>query len=480
MSNSTFQQSNNGGGGTQIVLTANEDLVAGQTVGIASNLENQAMQAVSPNREQEVSLVISDSIGRSVLATCQIDTNKYVVLCSEAVGGVSFFAVIAELNDDMTWTLGAPSAILAFSSSGLESVTLVKVTSTSFAFVFIDDTTDGVVRVIGCTVSGTTITLGASDTYSALNNAYTLDAVYLSDDSIAVLITGESGSSGVVSTINNITFSGSTPTAGTYLNLNSIGLNNKPGVMVKTNTDEVAIAVNDKIISATLSAGTWTQTNATVSSGSTNDVVLGIASITTDIVYAVFAVSITELVVYIYDVSGTPTLVASGTVTVANANTGATTLLTDGTSVYLANGASITIREVIESGSDVLIPTQPAVDTGLTPNTNTDTTGIFKNVCQNSDDGFFITFTAKTLINGTTDIATLNYHIQGMTNLYTGIVQNTVSRGGSAIVKLSGIDGNQTGLIPGATYEPSAGGLRESTGLTPYTLQATSATTINI
>jgi len=475
MSKSTFTQ-NNGGGGTQIVLTANEDLVAGQTVGIASNLENQAMKAVLATRSQTGPTSTGSNSTSNGEAICEISPNKYAVVLerSDSPYGESKVFIIELDEDTMTFTFGAISAYL--SVKGIHSI--AKIDTDKFIISSVAYAGSADLVSTACSVSGLTVTVIGAIQVGCIDYD-NIKSEQLDTNRVALVVSKRSSGGAESSELVEVSLSGATVSYGTFKTIIG-GISAFTLAVVDTNKVALVCAVSSSgsytrsISIATVSAGVWTLgtplTMAPVISGDSS-LKIGIASYSTNEVYVSGQGGSNELSIIKYSTTtATPTVIASGTISVGSAPLGLVqSIVTDGTNIYLFRGSIV--YKVIESGSVLNL----SIVTGLT------VASANQKLAVSSSNGYYLMFYSggSTLISGNM-VSDFSYHIQGMTNLYTGIVQNTVSRGGSAIVKISGIDGNQTGLIPGATYEPSAGGLIPSTGLTPYTLQATSSTEVNI
>ena len=470
MSQSTFQQSNNGGGGTQIVLTANEDLVAGQTVGIASNLENQAMQAVLSLRSQATATIPGTSSGQISSTVCEISPNKYVVPIKESDSPYSDQRVfVLELDEDtMTFTFGAVSAII--SKMGISSI--AKIDTDKFIITTVQATTGSNLVSVACSVSGLTVSIIDSIQVSCIDYD-SIKSVQMATDRAAVVVSKNTSGGTETSDIVEVLLSGTTISYSTF---EQIVVARSSFGMAKVDTDKVALlcgassssAFRSTITIATVSGGVWTigtplKMSPLLSGTQSN---MGIFSSVNNEVYVtgfIGAVTTNRALLKYTTTTMTPVLAASGLFSSSGAF-----IVSDGSDIYLTGGS---FYKVSESGS-VLTMSKVSGQTGINSTSNQ---------VLSSAGGYFLIIKGATPTSGSPNsTSNIDYHVQGMTSLYTGIAQNTVSRGGDVIVKIIGIDGNQTGLLAGANYEPSAGGLIPSTGLTPYTLQATSSTEVNI
>jgi hypothetical protein len=467
------------GNGTVINLTAGEDLTAGDTVGYASFIDDTATKAVWAYRINSTT-----SLGYTVdgvRAICEIDTDKYAILFETTEAGINtpYRAIIAQLDKDtLTWTFGTPSAIIKRPAG--DAVALCKVATDKFIVSYLIGTVPAELGVKACTVSGTTITIGAEDTYTSGDNGSMTDMTQLDTDRVA-LILSTGGFSAQDEVLVEITVSGSTATIGTPSIIS--GITDGLGLVQKIDTDKIAIVSGQSVYVATVSGGTWTVGTpvtlpSSISTGTSN----GQVSINSKDTGEFWVVAGSNSVYYLhYTVSGTvPTLNASGSY--VDANNTACSLMTDGTDMFIFTESTTQslsgVAKLSINGASIDI--SPFVVTY-----NSNTASIFsgdnshiKNMMINAN-GYYGQLSTDGSV-GELDELNIPFHIKGMTNLFTGIAQNTVSRGGTAQVLISGVDENQTGLTAGALYNASEGGIVNTSSQLFNTMQAQSATKLKI
>lgn len=471
-----------GSGGTTVIVTAQEDFAAGDAVGYATNMADSAMKAVWAYKEQTESGVVYNRSYETSLGVCEIGTNKYVVLCENFPPGNSQIkAVVVSLNDDMTWTIGVPSASI---QAALGSSDIVKLDTDKFLVAsFLDEVNPYIIQTTVCTVVGTTITVGNSDTFSepSTDNGSQVDLVQLDTDRVAMVVSGTNV--GTHSDLFEVTVVGNTPTIGTqYIVDNSPS---RVSLITKVDTNKVAIVHGNELYTATVAAGVWTisaPTTLALSVSFTGAGLCGLISTATNNIWIVGFAS-PEVCVLNYDVTGVPSLTASGSYTDATASLAA--LTTDGTDVYIATQSS----DLSLSGFSRLSIIGPTVnfDTFVGNFTMGDV------YAPGSSNPFFqnnlITLTSMnrycrfglTSVNILQDEIKIKYHVQGMTPNYIGLTQSSANRGDTVVVTISGVDTNQLGLSPGAMYEPFEGGIIPTIDLSkPWLLQAQSPTDIKV
>lgn len=463
-----------GNGGNIINITAGEDLTAGDTVGFASNIPDTVTKALWAYRTN--SYPSSAYSKDSNLAICEIDTDKYAVIIETTEPGTDMpmRAVIATYNPStMSFSFGAISSLIERVPNGNQVA--VKLDTDKFAVCYFEDSVPYEIAVTVCTVSGTTITVGNTDTLVGGGNAGCVDAVQLGGDRFAMLVTYHGAGSKF--DLFEVTVSGNTPTV-TAPTAVAAASNNTIGIIEKIATDKVAIYYGTNLYVCTVSGGSWTigsPLGTTTSSGA-NFAYIGLVSIATDEFWLCMR-SGNDRIIRNYTVSGTTiTQVATGTFT--DANSTASTLVTDNTNVYLWSFSSTDYLSGIAklSKSGAVITIEPFAARFALNGSGTMSVGAVlmkSHAIRNSG-----TYYGVIPLEITSD--SLNYHIQGMTNYFSGIAQSTVAKGATVNVKIGGVDSNQTGLIAGALYEPFEGGLVTSTTPNELTMQAQAPTKIKI
>lgn len=462
-----------GGGGQLITLTAGEDLVTGDTVGYATNIDDSAMKAVWAYRSQ-TQATASDY--ESVLSACEIDTNKYILLLFNSSTSVAS-PVVAQLNDDMTWTFGTPVNLVNPDGQG---TAVCKLDTDKFLVALFTQQTPYRVRTYVCTVAGTVITVGGNNTHNSAFNGNFVQLVQLGTDQAAMIVSGTQVSSRCH--IFEVTVAGTVPTIGTAT---LVVNNNVAGMIEKVDTNKIAILFNDTLRTATVAAGVWT-INAPVTLPSTAKMGTktngGIKSISANNVW-VSAVT-AGLVVYCfnYDVSGAPALVASGSVNIG-AGSLFQTLATDGTEMYLA----IQSTDLLYSGFAKLTINGGSIDIGAfagnfnlggSYGTSNPNGFVQNNILTMTSFGRYCFFKYQQTSSGTA--ITVTYHVQGMTPYFVGIAQQTVNLGDPVSVLINGVDTNQSGLSAGTLYDPFEGGLTPTITPTAFTMKAQSSTDVEL
>lgn len=447
-------------------IRAIEDLVAGNTVGYATNIADGAIKAVWAQR------LASTAIGTNVIgveAVCEIDTDKYALVVDDV--GVQYKVVIATLDrDTLTWSFGALSANVVPEFAG--NVDIVKLDTDKFAVAsFTSVTNPYTIRVRVCTVSGTTVTVGGTANFSepSTDNANNLQCVQLGTDRFALVVGGTQAGSHC--DLFEVTVSGTTPTIGTQEIIDN-STTNISGIEV-IGTDKVAV-INDKSIwIATVSGGVWTVGSPETLAGDTgvNTQILGIISNATDTVF----VNTNGFLEY-FTVSGTTiTAVANATYTTTGGT--ATTLAVDNTDVFLINQSTTAAvngaSKLTVAGAAITL--SPFAQFNIANNGGT--TNMFANQILFGSDYFGVVQGGN---NPTGSNLEFLFHVKGMTSFFIGAAESSAPRNNYVNVLISGVDNNQSGLTAGALYDPLEGGLTPV--ITPgfFTVQAQNSTSIKI
>lgn len=469
-----------GSEGVIINLEANEDLAPGDTVGYASFIDDAAEKAAWAMRHHSSDLGVYNSKSSFAVTKLVDDTYVFLIATIEPPSNPTGVRAIIGQYDRGTseWTFGDPSVFLT--TLLVSSYDVVRVSDTKFAVAIIEDSVNYEVRVYACDVSGTTITLENDDLVTSSDNADVVDLTPLDTGTFAMALS--SGDAGGVLDIYEVTGTlTGTPVIGS---VNQVTASNCHALIEQIGTNKIAILYATDVATsfvrvASVSAGVWTNgtAQATATLANRTVTVMGIVSMDTDQFYVSYYNASTDAVTYQYlTVSGTTiTPVASGTYT--DATLGFMALLSDQNGVYLyTQGTTSGITKLTVSGA--AISRSPVMPFSLANDVGTDQV-VTQNLFLRGSDYYGI---AGVQINSYTTGFTLqfNFHIQGMTPYFIGVVQNTVAKGGTAQVKIAGVDTNQTGLTAGAIYDPFEGGLVNVATPGVFTLQAQSPTDVKV
>lgn len=148
----------------------------------------------------------------SVISVVPLDATKTVIV----FGSTGSNNVYAVCYDDSTGTFGA--IVLVDTPSGQNGFLAQKVSATSFVVFTASTTSTTRLRCTGCTISGTTITVGTTVTTTTANGTQTLFSTALVSSS-ACLAYNDSTATKVVA----VTLSGTVPTFGTPATVNASG-----------------------------------------------------------------------------------------------------------------------------------------------------------------------------------------------------------------------------------------------------------------
>lgn len=418
----------------KLVCVADENLTAGQPVGISNGLSGlKVARAVRT----------SDTVDNGISAANVLNSNSQC-----AIGGDKFVFVQAQNSDDSLYatvgsidtstkevTLGTPVAASTDIKSNLYGV--CKLDTDKFIVFYSEDAaTDTLWYRIG-TVSGTTITFGAAAIFHTLPGGHSVQGQITCDfisTNKGIMFVGSSTTTG--GRLIAFTAVGTVATAGTPASIGTtIDDDTSNNCVRKVDTDKFILACQ----SGYVQVGTLSGTTITLGS----EVDFTAVSIGDNINIAVLSTSL--VVVTFKDGSGT------GRHTAASIS---------GTTP--AFGAMVSSNQhdqgvYVESATSYLVSNSQ--DSYFSRLTVSGTTITFVGVIIYTGTNDFLQFIA--IENGY--YLALNdafkFYIQGMSGQFLGIAQTTVAKGANVEVVCEGIDEHQTGLIPGGRYQVIDGGL---------------------
>lgn len=464
--------------GQGITLTAGEDLTAGDTVGYASTIDDTVTKAVWAYRTDSAPGASGGAGFETAYAITNIGGDKYVALFESTTGQAG--AVVFELDrDTLEVSFGTSSGYAA----NLDGSDIADCGTDKFVICYTNDGENESKAKIG-TVSGTGITFSSESADMTPGQVVaSVRSINFGTDRVASMYWGAAQDSEFVA----IDASGATPVAIDSLtmgsNYRSAGIN-----LVRIDTDKVVVEASDRAVVISLSGSTLSAGSELAGSYYSIIHYHSLISLTTDTYWSIGDVS-GDLVIRYMTISGT-TITNAGSYTItggtASTTSGAATLLTDGTDVYMylynPSGTNQTgIYKLTWTGSAIEIVFITKVDMGgfFTGSATEPITRTFADKMRATSPNNYYMLSVGIDSGGST--AEIDYHVQGMTNEFIGIAQSTVSRGASVNVRTAGVDSNQTGLIAGAVYAPSEGGLVVSIDQDdPYRLQAQNGTDILI
>lgn len=432
-----------------VSLVADEDLTAGQTVGISNYLPSgRVARALRKVVTAAMSFTPIENLTDRTMS-CPIGGDKFV-FGSAQTSDDSLYLTVGSINQSTkAVTLGTSLAATADISGRLYA--LCKLDTDKFIVFYVEDASTTIVKYRIGTVSGTTITFGTAATYFTGSSAVQqLAADYVSaNKAIAVFKCSTTTHSRAVA----MTASGTVATPGTALALEVGGMDANDTTLVKTiGTDKFVVATvsgtNGRVHCASMSGTTITFDaggsivwSATVGSSKSP---FDIVSPTTDVVVISFINSSSSgLDVVALTASGTVLTAGSVLAGVFNATINNCGLYAESSTSILAfsSGANKVVK-ITRSGTTLTL-------TGDAIRTLQGSNSLDKFIAM--DGGYYII-----VRNGLS--TSFEVYIQGMANNFFGIVQATVSRGATVLVQYSGKDSNQTGLMPGGYYMPNGTG----------------------
>lgn len=414
--------------GISIVATANEDLTAGQTVGIG-NISGGIARAIRYSDSEELGYTLHNNNLYTNNQT-EIGGEKFVVLGYQSSNDSLYASVGTIDRDTLSLSLGTAVAATADIDNPLHCV--CKLDTDKFIVFYKEDASTSITKYRVGTVSGSTITFGSAATF--YDNADTITGIRCvqigTDKGVVFIVANTTTATRVLA----FTVSGTTATIGTDVTPDANV--RVESAIQKVDTDKFIIASAagysqvGTISGTTITLGSAVQYTA---SSVASDGKIEIASPATNVAVIRFTITSTETLIAC-TISGTvPTFgtqVSGSTTTHGLIATDANTLLTVSNGriyKYTLTGTVLTFKNSVMYQSGTL------------------------EVIINMANGYFIA------MNGTT--TGVNILIEGMSNGFIGIVQDTASRGSVVNVLTSGVDSNQVDLVPGTYYEPISGGL---------------------
>lgn len=449
-------------GNLTITATAEQDLVAGQPVGMSASLDDKVALALLKNQLNTLSTSI---VGINNII--EISTDTYVI-CGNSAGGTVWF--VAKI-DRSTMTI---TTLLADTASEQDAYA-AKLDTNKFAVVQYNSGPQTITDKV-FTVSGITATNIGSNNYGSASGPLTSITSAGTDRLVYTRIDGftPTGSKMVA-----ITYSGGTGSAGSAVTLDSSSISRYKVNYVDTDTiltvqnqtggGSPSTSVPCAIYTVTgnsFGSGTGTGVGTTGSTTSRGTSV----SVVSPGVFLLRAQRTTSPVfsnLYLCHLSGSSIVTDQTSTTDSDGTGNLTSIAVAGKAYetcYTGTTATNRINEITVSGTSF---TKKVASIGLlcaaSPLINLDST-----------NGYYY----ATNYSGSTEIST---NIQGMSNNFIGIVQSTVSRGTSVNVLIKGVDTHQSGLSAGNTYIVSNGAFVISGDPTlPNKGIATSPTSIEI
>ena len=430
------------GGNLIVSMTAEENLTAGNPVGVSNNMANKVALAYYTSKTVTTSFTAAVGFVGNVNPYCSIATDKFVFADTQTSNDTLYVTVGSVALATKTLTLGTSVAVTADISGTIYAVS--KLDTDKFIVFYAEDASATIINYRIGTVSGTTITLGDAALFTTGATAVNyLGSEFLSTDKgVMVYKTSTVTDARVIA----FTTSGTIATPGTPSALNANVDGNADTAVVKIDTDKfIIVSVTEGYAQAGTCVGGTTITLGSAAQYATtyaNTIeFFAVASPTTD----------TIIIRFRNGAGNTNTDMVAGTVSGTTITFGSVL-----TSVLSSDGGGI----YADSTSSVLVNDRSALS--IVKVTLSGTTLTSQGIIVQSVTGL----TGGKLFNlGTYYIelylpsATLTYHIQGMSNGFIGIAQSTVSRSASVNVLVRGKDTNQTNLIPGAYYLVNNGAL---------------------
>ena len=457
--------------GIVIYPDASEDLVIGTPVGISNGLNSVAKASTNFKSVSLPSAGNNQSIFPFKESFATLGNSKYAFLTLNN-NTTTLRVFVSTINrNTMTPTVGTGEII----SSDIigNQFAIVKLDTDKFVVLYRQTASNTILRAIVCTVSGTTITASSPvSLYTAGSNIANITASFLGTDKFVLFTksTTNADNVGIVCTV-----SGTTITAGTAQTPPSdTGI---PESVIRIDVDKFALAgrrlspADGTVVVGTI-AGTVITFGTAVQFVISSNIVgnVGIASHTDN----AFVVS------WGSGIFGTPLDLIAGTVSGTTVTLGTAIVSASNVGGYVIKYSNNVVAIAGEGSPGSYLSFYTVTGASLTfLKRSSFVQSIFSivNIALMEDGYYVITNQA---------IESVSIFIEGMSNNFIGVVQNTVSRNGTAIVRISGIDANQTGLTAGEVYVSENGVFVQKTIGTVLNIarqeyvRAISSTTISI
>lgn len=418
--------------GQTIPMIASEDLTAGIPVGISNLIDDSVSEALTQSLSKALGYTVVNKFDQIF-----INSTTLVIVFEEATGGnVRAIAATINPNDYSNYyTFGTP----VYLDQTIRTIDLCKIGTNRFAVVTTSQQDGQTTQLIVCSVSGNTITVGSG--VNPFSTAVLYSASVCEVDTDVLVVSCFSGSnnarsrvvtvSGIVCTLGTVTVQGDAPTA-SIINTFTTKIDTNKFVLVFRGT------TTTKVVAGSISAGTITFGTAIAATGA------GIPRCVISPSAGNFVVSFDTPSVYPYTVSGLNVIQGTPILTLDIHSLYAKSP----TEIYLyKNGATNGVICKATLGSNIL--TYNGI---LIQKIHPITTPV--KACHNYFAVGLSTFSCGIAVNSDYD-----FFVEGMSNQYLGICQDTASKGASVNVLLTGVDSNQSGLITGTLYQVGTSGV---------------------
>jgi hypothetical protein len=433
-----------------VVMTAAENLTIGQPVGSVPVNATVARALRSAFSNAYGITVRETTPGNNLL--CAIGGDKYVVVNSVSL---NVYATVVSIDQSTNTLTQGTSTIVAsgnsttpFNTAGT-TLAVCKVDTDKFA-VFYPHGTNNCGHVV-CTVSGTTITPGTPANFAVnlLTNGFWGATNVSTNNGVFFVKLGSTSNcrivpfsvSGTVLTPLTTQAPGANSVTNNASYIATIGVN-KVVLVTRVSTTSLFAQVATVSGATIVSLGTEVQISTTTSNTATLMDGFQVVSPTTDVFVVVQSGSTdTTRLLTACTVSGT-TITAGTTISVVAAGNLGGLWAANSTQLYLvgSNSSNVALTSITRSGT--------TLTAGPTGNW----------VANFAPRMVVLTDNGCPSINTASTTALSTWWV-GLSSNYIGIVQNTVSRNGSATVLIQGIDANQSGLAAGSVYSVANGTL---------------------
>lgn len=447
------------GGSVIISAIAEEDLVAGNPVGVSFLKDGYIARAKrnTSSNAHGVSSQINTMPRHADTQRCPIGGNKFAYLLHNSGGTGTLFAQIGSLDPDTkTVTLGtalAVTATLTPANNFLTNACIAKVDTDKFIVFYVNDASATVIKYRVGTVSGTTITFGSEATASTAGSTVATSNCFLAE----YISAGKGVFAFFPATTTNarvvgFTVSGTVATFGSEqtMGTNTVASESTKHI-AKIATDKFVIVSNNgqwaqvfTMSGTTITAGTEAQISSSASGTQSSDMPYVVSHITDGFLVRFCSNGSSNFAVVACTVSGTT--ITSGTTVIPSATLSSSyhggIYVVSATEFWVTGGISaFYIHKFTLSGTTITEGSRISF-----ASSGQGTWAEFM-----LDSGIFIVADWN---------ATTTYvWIVGMSNCFNGFAQATVNAGETVSVLLKGKDANQSGLLAGANYLVDQGAL---------------------
>jgi hypothetical protein len=423
-------------------------ITAGQPVGVSNVKDGYVSLALQSAKNVAHGITSPSNNYRNGDTLVNVGGAKFVRYYYATAGADTLYVQAGEVSPtSQTLTLGTAVTVATAFAGFQNMMNICRLDTDKFVVVYCLDSSATDIKYRVGTVSGTTITLGTEATLvTAASTVLTGAGMALAQIATDKAVLAFKAVTTTTAKVVAFTVSGTTATAGTPVALGSQNTTNSTCRVVKIGTDKFALmsvqtnridAAVGTISGTTITLGSEAQVSSQTASASANYFSSPVSPADDVFIVKGQYSSSTALQFIACTVSGTT--ITAGTANVNNVSGLSTMVVISSTEIWVSGSGGI--YKITRSGTDLTISTIFSL------------VAFGENVLYMLDDGTWI------LTDEAIDATNQEIYIEGMSNNFIGVAQNTVSAGQTVDVRVRGVDANQAGLSSGSMYVVSNGAL---------------------